>query len=117
MNTSAAYPDTHPDPAYPDTDQHLRRPRLKSICYFILGLILLSSLHLINLMQKSVGQPQCCVYASQDVISSYCSITMSHLFAAAKAPLSTKAALIRVMAIVAMVMRVSMVMMVTMMVI
>ena len=52
--------------------------------------------------------------ASQDVISSYCSITMSHLFAAAKAPLSTKAALIRVMTMMVIV---TMVMMVTMVVI
>ena len=32
-----------------------------------------------------------------DVISSYCSLTMSHLSGAARAPLSTKAAMIRVM--------------------
>ena len=34
---------------------------------------------------------------SMDVISSYCSLTMSHLSGAARAPLSTKAAMIRVM--------------------
>ena len=42
-------------------------------------------------------QMQMMMMMMMDVISSYCSLTMSHLSGAARAPLSTKAAMIRVM--------------------